>query len=180
MQFHAVSSFQNPMNDLMIFVKTWRIQIQQDKLIRTPQDFSSEKSSYPPRRSVRPFLPCQQVSVKVVPTRSTTPRKERTSGKSSCEHESKGHQPLHSIKCLLLECYFGGNYLLSYLGSVVFCFSYCLIAFAMFFFLFLHVFAAFCFYYFLVFPLFLLFCLSRVPAFAALCCLLFVLLLLFL
>lgn len=48
------------------------------------------------------------------------------------------------------------------------------------FFLFLHVFAAFCFYYFLVFPLFLLFCLSRVPAFAALCCLLFVLLLLFL
>ena len=45
LQFHAVSSFQNPMNDLMIFVKTWRIQIHQDKLIRTPQDFSSEKSS---------------------------------------------------------------------------------------------------------------------------------------
>ena len=64
---------------------------------------SAVKNHRPPRRSIRPFLPCQQVSVKVVPTRSTTPRKERTSGKSSCEHESKGHQPLHSIKCLLLE-----------------------------------------------------------------------------
>ena len=132
------------------------------------------KNHRPPRRSIRPFLPCQQVSVKVVPTRSTTPRKERTPGKSSCEHESKGHQPLHSIKCLLLECYFGGIYLFSYLGSVV-----SLIVLLPFF-LFLHVFAAFCCYYFLVFPLFLLFCLSRVPAFAALCCLPLVLLLLFL
>ena len=125
LHFHAVSSFQNAMNEiwcLMIFAKTWRIQIHQDKLIKkknTP-GFTSVINHRPPRRSIRPFLPCQQVSVKVVPTHPTTPRK------SSCERESKGHQ-----LCILLNvCFWNvtlGNYIFVFIfWEVLFFVSYCL------------------------------------------------------